>query len=144
MLGKLESATSEISNNSEDSGHSMANQHQPVNEITTNKIEAFTNGEHVAAAWLSDNSSVYQWYIGVIDVVDQNVLRIAYFQRASQDSLRWNFPEDEDIQNTELEQILYKLDTVCYTGARSRIGLSITVKQAQKIDAKLEQFVNSL
>ena len=144
VLGELESATSEISNSSEDLGHSKANQHQPVNEIRTNKIEGFINGEHVEAAWLSDDSSVYQWYIGVIDVVDQNDLRIAYFQRASQDSLQWDFPENEDIQNTKLEQILYKLDTVCYTGARSRIGLSITVKQAHEIDAKLEQIVNSI
>ena len=52
-----------------------------------NSAEDYTNDDHVAAAWLVDDSNKYGWHLGVVETVTEDCLYITYFQRASKTPL---------------------------------------------------------
>ena len=88
---------------------------------TFNSAEDYTTGDHVAAAWLVDDSNEYGWHLGVVETVAQDCLHISHFHRASKDATRWNFLEVENVHPICQTQILCTLRNISYhSGARIR------------------------
>ena len=80
-----------------------------------NSAEDYTNDDHVAAAWLVDDSNKYGWHLAVMETVTEDCLHISYFQRASKDATRWNFPKVENVHPTCQTQILCTLKILVTT-----------------------------
>ena len=50
----------------------------------------------------------------MIDSVEEDHLRVTYFLRKDKAGSQWIFPEESDIQETKLEQIITKVEQVAY------------------------------
>ena len=50
----------------------------------------------------------------MIDSVEEDHLRVTYFSRKDKAGSQWTFPEESDIQETKLEQIITKVEQVAY------------------------------
>ncbi|XP_066926267.1 uncharacterized protein [Clytia hemisphaerica] len=99
----------------------------------------YTPGMHVAAAWLKEDSTEYTWYLGVIDSVDKDCLKVSYFSRKDKAGSQWTFPEEADIQDTKYEQIIKKVEKVAYQ-CTVRIRCLIPKQLADDITTKLNIF----
>ena len=68
-------------------------------------------GEHVAAFWFASD---FQWYLGVIDDINEGVLFVSYMIRASDRNVDWVFPETAEVFETSFEQIMARRVPVEY------------------------------
>eukprot|EP00111_Clytia_hemisphaerica_P014148 TCONS_00041682-protein len=50
----------------------------------------------------------------VIESVEDSLVRVSYFTRRDKSGSQWTFPEEADIQDTKLDQIICKVDRVAY------------------------------
>ena len=110
---------------------------------TVNSAEDYTAGDHVAAAWLIDDSNKYGWHRGIVETVTEDCLHISYFQRASKDATRWNFPEVENVYPTCQTQILCTLKNFGYHSG-ARILCTISKDQAAHAEKNLIIFVKNI
>ena len=87
-----------------------------------------------------DSSDLYEWHIGVIDAA----IEISYFHHASHENIWWNLPEEEDIQETKVSQLLCKIKNSYTTDARLRIWFSASLEQVTDNSQNLKYFVDKL
>ena len=103
----------------------------------------YTPGDHIAAAWLNDDSGSYEWYLGVVEKVTDDSITASYFKKASKDSTRWNFPEEEMVQQTCSDQILCKINEIAYQSGNV-IRCTISRSQVEMNNSYLNNFINNL
>ena len=95
----------------------------------------------VAAVWLAEDSSVYEWHLGFVNEIHADgTTEIRYFKKASKDSARWNAPEEESAHKTNVNQILLKLDDITFHNGNI-IRCSLTKEQLKQIKAKFDNFL---
>ena len=71
----------------------------------------FLPGEHVAAFWFASD---FQWYLRVIDNINEGVLSVSYMIHASDSNVDWVFPETAEVFETSFEQIMARRVPVEY------------------------------
>lgn len=81
--------------------------------LSTN--QSFEFGEHVACFWYDDNESKYKWYLGVVDGINGEKVKVSYMKRSDRKGLNWLFPEEAEINDTNTDQILMRHIQVKYT-----------------------------
>ena len=96
-----------------------------TNPDTPNNIEI---GEHVIAFW-ADDFGKYQWFLAIVDkIVTSELLLLSYLKRMDITGKDWVFPEESEVRETTLEQILDTKVVVthyCSTRIRCRISREI-------------------
>ena len=88
----------------------------PLDFSISGRSEEETNfmvGDHIAAFWLTEE---YQWHLGIIDtVVDDAKIKVSYILRVeSTNDHVWVFPEEADVHDTSVDQIMCKNIKVDY------------------------------
>ena len=110
---------------------------------TFNSAEDYTARYYVVAAWLVDDSNKYGWHLRVVETVTEDCLHISYFQRASKDATRWNFPEAENVHPTCSTQILCRFKNIGYHSG-ARIWCTISKDQAAHAEKSLLILVKNI
>ena len=84
-------------------------------QILTNTNTSFEYGEHVACFWFNDDESKYEWYLGVVDGMNGEKVRVSHMKRSDRKGLNWLFPEEADVHDASTDQILMRHIQVNYT-----------------------------
>ena len=68
--------------------------------------ENFQCGEHLAAVSYDDNDNCLQWYLGVVDHIEENNILVSYMKRSDKKGEKWLFLDESDDQKTDPAQVL--------------------------------------
>ena len=104
---------------------------------TSSSIEAVSEeptyriGDHIAA-FSVNNFGVREWFLGIIEnIISPNILSVSYLKRMGSNGQNWVFPEESEIHNTDVDQLLAKkICTRYFCSTRTRCSL-----QEETVDA---------
>ena len=98
--------------------------------VTTEKqlvnSHQLTQGEHVAVFWVENISDVV-WYLGIVDYIEENKVRVIHLKRTDKQGLKWILPENPETQTVEMDQILVENINVIFYGVSCRVEISKAV-----------------
>ena len=99
---------------------------EAVSEEPTYRI-----GDHIAAFWVND-FGVREWFLGIIEnIISPNILLVSHMKRMGSNGQNWVFPEESEIHNTDVDQLLAKkILTRYFCSTRTRCSL-----QEETVDA---------
>ena len=99
---------------------------EAVSEEPTYRI-----GDHIAAFWVND-FGVSEWFLGIIEnIISPNILLVSHMKRMGSNGQNWVFPEESEIHNTDVDQLLAKkILTRYFCSTRTRCSL-----QEETVDA---------
>ena len=75
----------------------------------------FQCGEHMVAVWHDDKANCLEWYLGVVDSVDEDSVVVSYMKRSDKQGARWLFPDKAEVHKTSPDQILLRNIEVLYS-----------------------------
>ena len=111
---------------------------------TSSSIEAVSEeptyriGEHVAAFWVND-FGVREWFLGIIEnIISSKTLSVSYLKRMGSNGKNWVFPEESEILNTDVDQLLAKSICTRYFCC-TRIRCSLEGETVNAIEDALKQ-----
>ena len=119
---------------------SSSNEMEPTGGLgdNTHQIPTFEIGEHVSAFWYDDFGKL-DWYLAIVDGPTQNnKTPLSYMKQSKKTKAEWVFPEDAEIRETSLEQIICGKINVKYF-CSIRVRCIIPEESVQLIDAALKQ-----
>lgn len=134
VLHALTNESSSFETHSQDEMTSIS-----TNRDTPDNIEI---GEHVIAFW-ADDFGKYQWFLAIVDkIVTSELLLLSYLKRMDISGKDWVFPEESEVRETTLEQILETKVIVTYY-CSTRIRCRISKEIIESFDEKLENIVKT-
>jgi hypothetical protein len=130
MSSKLPTSAHSVSNTVSPTTLSTSKPSTSDSIVSTQTDNPFSVGEHIAVFWLGEK---YNWYLGVVDSVKANF----YCTDTSKKS--WVYPENSDIHNTPIDQVLFRnirVEYVCSVRVRCKISDALV--------AELDSYVQTL
>ena len=95
-------------------------------------------GEHVSAFWCDDFGKL-EWFLAIVDgPTENNKVSLSYMKKSRKTKSEWVFPEDSEIRETSLEQIILSKISVNYF-CSIRVRCIIPDDTVSKIDAALKE-----
>lgn len=105
--------------------------------------DTYAIGEHIAAFWIND-FLVHEWFVGIIEkIISQKTLSVSYMKRMGSNGKNWVFPEEQEICNTDVDQLLATKIGVKYF-CSTRIRCSLEDETVAAIEAALLKKQESL
>ena len=95
----------------------------------------------IVAVWLADDSNDYEWHLGFVDhIIDNEKVMVRYFTKASRDGVRWNAPEEENMHETFVKQILCKLVDIAFIMGNA-IRCTLSKEHLRTINDRFDRFL---
>ena len=69
----------------------------------------------MACFWYDDVEHKYNWYLGVIEGVNGEKVRVSHMKKSDRKGLNWLFPDEADVHDASTDQILVRHIQVKYT-----------------------------
>ena len=111
---------------------------------TSSSIEAVPDrptyriGEHIAAFWVND-FCVCERFLGIIEnIISPNIISVSYMKRMGSKGQNWVLPEESEIHNTDVDQLLATKICTRYF-CSTRIRCSLQVETVNTIEDSLTQ-----
>ena len=83
-----------------------------VHLLVGSEYTNFVADDHIAAFWFEHGK--HKWFLGIIDtVVSDSIIKVSYLKCVDGNKI-WTFPEEADIQETSVDQILCKNNEINY------------------------------
>lgn len=71
--------------------------------------------EHIVAVWLDENKGSLDWFLGVVDSSNSEMVHVTYYHRKDKNGYLWNLPDDfNDPVPTPFNQLISQNLTVGY------------------------------
>ena len=89
--------------------------HEKPKEKNVSDLDQLQQGEHIIAFWIEGNDT--KWNLGVVDtVLEADKFIVSYLTRTDTAGKSWAFPQNSDINETSVDQILARKVKVNYSG----------------------------
>ena len=99
----------------QESDHVIDNESLPLAQVLTNTKQSFEFGEQVACFWFDDVENKYVWYLGVVDGMNGEKVKVSHLRKSDKKGLNWLFPDEADVHDASTDQILMRHIQVKYT-----------------------------
>ena len=108
------------------------------------KKHAFEIGNHVAAFW-ADDFGQYQWHLAIVENMSLETVQLSYLKRMDSAGRDWVFPEEAEIQQTSMEQILdVQVAVAVRYYCSTRICCRVNNEIVNNLNLKMENAVKSV
>ena len=120
---------------------SIPNENQELSansSCDTEQVQTLEIGEHVAAFWYDDFAKL-DWFLAIVDgQIKDTKVALSYMKQSKKTKPEWVFPEDAEVRETSLEQIIFTKVNVNYF-CSVRVRCIIPDETVNLIDAVLTQ-----
>ena len=124
--------------------HALTSSSDSMEKGTTRMVDvAIDVGDHVTAFW-SDDFGKYKWHLAIVEkVVSPDLFVLSYLKRVDSAGIDWVFPEEAELRETQMEQILEQKIQVRYF-CSTRIRCRMTEDSVKNSNHKLETAISAL
>ena len=140
-MGDLRNVLNGLSNSSDASEESNVTEVINHAKSTTEIENEYQYGEHVACVWLDDVGDKTNWHLGVVDKFENGELFVSYMKKTDQKGLKWLFPEEAEIHQTKIEQVIARNIQVKYS-LTAMMKCILDLNTHKDIDQQYTKFIN--